>query len=96
MFALLFAELYRIARGRMPMEWTGQSLEATGLVDGAWLRLENPLWRSGKLRESFLSEACRGDAELRLEVERLLTKARQAESPEREAGGTVFKARNDA
>ena len=41
MFAGLYAELHKIARGKMAAERPGGTLSATGLVHEAWLRLEN-------------------------------------------------------
>ena len=61
MFAGLYAELHKIARGRMAGERPGQTLEATGLVHEAWLRLEKPApeeWRDRK--QSYGAEAMRG------------------------------------
>jgi hypothetical protein len=75
MFALLYAELHRIARGRMARSGQGNPSRPPAWCTGHGWDSKSPLRRSGRLRESFLSEACRGDAELRLEVQCLLAKA---------------------
>jgi RNA polymerase sigma factor (TIGR02999 family) len=62
MFAGLYAELHRIARGRMAAERAGQTLDATGLVHEAWLRLERTAperWRDRKQFYGAASEAMR-------------------------------------
>jgi RNA polymerase sigma factor (TIGR02999 family) len=62
MFAGLYAELHKIARGRMAGERTGQTMEATGLVHEAWLRLEKSApdeWRDRKQFYGAAAEAMR-------------------------------------
>lgn len=62
MFAVLYAELHKIARGRMASERDGQTLDATGLVHEAWLRLEKSApeeWRDRKQFYAAAAEAMR-------------------------------------
>ena len=62
MFAALHAELHTIARGRMAAERGGQTLDATGLVHEAWLRLEKsapPEWRDRRQFYATAAEAMR-------------------------------------
>lgn len=62
MFAGLYAELHRIARGRMAAERPGQTLHATALVHEAWLRLEKSApehWRDRKQFFAAAAEAMR-------------------------------------
>ena len=62
MFAGLYAELHKIARGRMAAERKGQTLDATGLVHEAWLRLEKSApeeWRDRKQFYGAAAEAMR-------------------------------------
>lgn len=62
LFAALYAELHKIARGRMASERQGQTLEATGLVHEAWLRLEKSApaeWRDRKQFYAAAAEAMR-------------------------------------
>jgi RNA polymerase sigma factor (TIGR02999 family) len=62
MFAGLYAELHKIARGRMAAERAGQTIEVTGLVHEAWLRLEKSApaeWRDRKQFYGAAAEAMR-------------------------------------
>lgn len=62
MFAGLYAELHKIARGRMAGERDGQTLDATGLVHEGWLRLEKSApaeWRDRKQFYAAAAEAMR-------------------------------------
>jgi RNA polymerase sigma factor (TIGR02999 family) len=62
MFAGLYAELHRIARGRMAAERPGQTLDATGLVHEAWMRLQRTApeqWRDRKQFYGAAAEAMR-------------------------------------
>ena len=62
MFALLYAELHCIARGRMAAERPGRTLDATGLVHEAWMRLERTApeeWRDRKQFYAAAAEAMR-------------------------------------
>ena len=62
MFAGLYTELRRIARGRMAAERPGRTLNATGLVHEAWLRLEKSApdrWRDRRQFYAAASEAMR-------------------------------------
>ena len=61
-FAGLYAELHKIARGRMAAERAGGTLDATGLVHEAWLRLEKSApaeWRDRKQFYGAAAEAMR-------------------------------------
>ncbi len=61
-FAGLYAELHKIARGRMAAERAGQTLGATALVHEAWLRLEKSApeqWRDRKQYYGAAAEAMR-------------------------------------
>ena len=57
MFAALYAELHKIALGRMAGEQPGQTLEATGLVHEAWLRLEKSAPAEWQNRRHFYGAA---------------------------------------
>jgi RNA polymerase sigma factor (TIGR02999 family) len=62
MFAGLYAELHKIARGRMAAERMDGTLDATGLVHEAWLRLEKSApeeWRDRKQFYGAAAEAMR-------------------------------------
>lgn len=62
LFAGLYAELQQIARGRMVMERPGQTLNATALVNEAWLRLQKSSpgqWRDRRQFYAAASEAMR-------------------------------------
>jgi len=62
MFAGLYAELHKIARGKMAAERPGGTLSATGLVHEAWLRLEKSApeeWRDRKQFYAAAAEAMR-------------------------------------
>jgi RNA polymerase sigma factor (TIGR02999 family) len=62
MFAGLYAELHKIARGRMAAERSDGTLDATGLVHEAWLRLEKSApeeWRDRKQFYGAAAEAMR-------------------------------------
>ncbi len=62
LFAGLYAELQQIARGRMAMERPGHTLNATALVNEAWLRLQKSApgqWRDRKQFYAAASEAMR-------------------------------------
>lgn len=62
MFAGLYAELHKIARGKMAGEQPGGTLDATGLVHEAWLRLEKTApeeWRDRKQFYAAAAEAMR-------------------------------------
>jgi RNA polymerase sigma factor (TIGR02999 family) len=62
LFAGLYAELHRIARGRMAAERPGQTLNATALVHEAWLRLQKSApehWRDRKQFYGAAAEAMR-------------------------------------
>jgi RNA polymerase sigma factor (TIGR02999 family) len=57
LFAGLYAELHKIARGRMAAEREGHTLDATGLVHEAWLRLERSAPREWRDRKQFYAAA---------------------------------------
>ena len=57
MFAGLYAELYKIARGRMAGERPEETPEATGLVHEAWLRLEKSAPEEWQNRKHFYGAA---------------------------------------
>ena len=62
MFVALYAELHRIARGRMALERPDQTLNATALVHEAWLRIEKGApeqWRDRKQFYGAAAEAMR-------------------------------------
>jgi RNA polymerase sigma factor (TIGR02999 family) len=61
-FAGLYAELRRIAQGRIASEGPGRTLNATGLVHEAWLRLEkspSTQWRDRKHFYGIAAEVMR-------------------------------------
>ena len=57
MFAALYAELHRIARGRMALERPDQTLTATALVHEAWLRVEKSAPKEWRDRKQFYGAA---------------------------------------
>ena len=62
LFAVLYAELHRIARGKMAAERPGQTLDATGLVHEVWMRLEKSApaeWRDRRQFYAAAAEAMR-------------------------------------
>ena len=62
LFAGLYAELQKIARGRIAGERAGQTLDADGLVHEAWLRLQKSApeqWRDRKQFYAAAAEAMR-------------------------------------
>jgi RNA polymerase sigma factor (TIGR02999 family) len=62
LFAGLYAELKKIAAGRMAVECPGGTLDATALVHEAWLRLQQSApekWRDRKQFFAAASEAMR-------------------------------------
>lgn len=62
LFAVLYAELHHIARGRMALERPDQTLDATALVHEAWLRVTNTApeeWRDRKQFYAAAAEAMR-------------------------------------
>lgn len=61
-FAGLYEELHRIARGKMAMERPGHTLSSTALVHEAWLRLQKSApekWRDRKQFYAAAAEAMR-------------------------------------
>lgn len=70
MFAGLYAELHKIARGRMAGEQPGESLEATGLVHEAWLRLEKSAPKEWQNRKHFYGAAAEAMRRILVEAAR--------------------------
>ena len=70
MFAGLYAELHKIARGRMAAEREGHTLDATGLVHEAWLRLEKSAPEEWRDRKQFYAAATVEAARRRLAAKR--------------------------
>ena len=53
----LYAELHKIARGRMSAERAGSTLDATSLVHEAWMRLEKSAPKEWRDRKQFYGAA---------------------------------------
>jgi RNA polymerase sigma factor (TIGR02999 family) len=70
MFAALYAELHRIARARMAGEREGHTLDATGLVHEAWLRLEKSAPKEWRDRKQFYGAAAEAMRRILVEAAR--------------------------
>ena len=70
MFAGLYAELHKIARWRMAAEREGQTLDATGLVHEAWLRLEKSAPKEWRDRRQFYAAAAEAMRRILVEAAR--------------------------
>lgn len=70
MFAGLYAELHKIARGRMAAERAGGTLDATGLVHEAWLRLEKSAPEQWRDRRQFYAAAAEAMRRILVEAAR--------------------------
>lgn len=79
----LYSELKRIAASRMAMERAGQTLQATALVNEAWLRLEKSSPGEWRDRRQFFAAA--SEAMRRIMVEA----ARRRLAAKRGGGGEV-------
>lgn len=79
MFAGLYAELHRIARARMVAEQPGQTLDATGLVHEAWLRLEKSAPREWRNRKHFYGAAAEAMRRILVEAARRRLAAKRGE-----------------
>lgn len=82
MFAVLYAELHKIARGRMASERSGQTLDATGLVHEAWLRLEKSAPEEWRDRNQFYAAAAEA-------MRRILVDAARRRLAAKRGGGQV-------
>ena len=79
MFAGLYAELHKIARGRMAAEREGQTLDATGLVHEAWLRLEKSAPEEWRDRKQFYAAAAEAMRRILVEAARRRLAAKRGE-----------------
>lgn len=69
-FGELYAELKKIALGRMAIERNGQALEATELVHEAWLRLQKSTPESWRDRGQFYGAAAEAMRRILVETAR--------------------------
>ena len=67
---LVATELHKIARGRMAAEREGQTLDATGLVHEAWLRLEKSAPKKWRDRKQFYAAAAEAMRRILVEAAR--------------------------
>jgi RNA polymerase sigma factor (TIGR02999 family) len=79
MFAGLYAELHRIARGRMAAERAGQTLDSTALVHEAWLRLEKSAPAEWRDRKQFYGAAAEAMRRILVEAARKRLAAKRGE-----------------
>ena len=79
LFAGLYAELHRIARGRMAVERRGQTLEATALVHEAWLRLQKTAPEKWRDRKQFYAAAAEAMRRILVEAARRRLAAKRGE-----------------
>ena len=79
MFAGLYAELHRIARGRMAAERPGQTLDATALVHEAWLRLQKSAPEEWRDRKQFYGAAAEAMRRILVEAARRRMAAKRGE-----------------
>ncbi len=79
MFAGLYAELHKIARGRMAGERPEQTLDATGLVHEAWLRLEKSAPEEWQNRKHFFGAAAEAMRRILVEAARRRMAAKRGE-----------------
>ena len=79
MFAGLYLELRKIARGRMAGERSGQTLDATALVHEAWLRLEKSAPEEWRDRKQFYAAAVEAMRRILVEAARRRLAAKRGE-----------------
>lgn len=79
MFAGLYAELHKIARGRMAAERAGGTLDATGLVHEAWFRLEKSAPKEWRDRRHFYGAAAEAMRRILVEAARRRLAAKRGE-----------------
>ena len=79
MFAGLYAELHKIARGRMSGERVEQTLDATALVHEAWLRLEKSAPAQWRDRKHFYAAAAEAMRRILVEAARRRLAAKRGE-----------------
>jgi RNA polymerase sigma factor (TIGR02999 family) len=82
MFAGLYNELHKIARGRMATERAGQTLEATGLVHEAWLRLQKSAPEEWRDRKQFYGAAAEAMRRILVEAARRRLSAKRGRGEE--------------
>lgn len=70
LFAGLYAELKKIAAGRMALESPGRTLDATALVHEAWLRLQNSAPEQWRDRKQFFAAAAEAMRRILIEAAR--------------------------
>jgi RNA polymerase sigma factor (TIGR02999 family) len=70
LFAGLYAELKKIAAGRMAAERQGGTLDATALVHEAWLRLQNTAPEQWRDRKQFFAAAAEAMRRILVEAAR--------------------------
>ncbi|MEZ5327965.1 MAG: ECF-type sigma factor [Verrucomicrobiales bacterium] len=79
MFAGLYVELHKIARGRMASERSGQTLDATALVHEAWLRLEKSAPEEWRDRTQFYAAAAEAMRRILVDAARRRLAAKRGE-----------------
>lgn len=79
MFAGLYAELQKIARGRLAGERYSQTLDANGLVHEAWLRLEKSAPAEWRNRKHFYGAAAEAMRRILVEAARRRLTAKRGE-----------------
>lgn len=79
LFAGLYAELHRIARRRMSGERADHTLDATGLVHEAWLRLEKSAPEQWRDRKHFYGAAAEAMRRILVEAARRRLAAKRGE-----------------
>jgi RNA polymerase sigma factor (TIGR02999 family) len=82
LFAGLYVELQRIARGRMAAEGPGQTLDVDGLVHEAWLRLQKSAPEQWRDRKQFYAAAAEA-------MRRILVEAARRRLSAKRGGGAV-------
>ncbi len=82
LFAELYAELHRIAQGRMVAERRDRTLNAVGLVHEAWLRLEKTAPEKWRDRRQFFAAATEAMRRILVEAARRRMAAKRGGSRE--------------
>lgn len=82
LFATLYAELHKIARGRMSSERPDQTLDATGLVHEAWLRLQKSAPKEWRDRKQFYQAAAEAMRRILVEAARRRLAAKRGSGQE--------------
>lgn len=89
LYALVYAELRRVATGKMARESSAQTLQPTALVHEAWLRLGGETQPEWKNRRHFFAAAAEA-------MRRILVERARRVSREKHGGGRRRQALDDA